>query len=76
MSNESLLSIRGDKFLLGFELEESSFVQRLLYVEGHRRSLTLYEHADEEVDGTRFHLQDVEWYVGDSPDYTKNTKCH
>ena len=73
-SDESLLEAHGHLFVLGLELELNSFVSRLLYVEGHLGFANEANLAGDD-DETKYHLQNVRWYVGDSPNYWENDQC-
>ena len=76
-SEKSLLIADGHKFVLGFELNLTSFVHKILYVEGHKSwaaSRSLVDDSDT-YDKTYLHLQNVIWYVGDSHNYVENPQC-
>ena len=76
-TDESLLSAAGHQFVLGFELGLSSFVHKLLYVEGHKNWTKdkSFDDDGDSKDKTKYHLQNVVWHVGDSPNYLENPQC-
>ena len=77
-SSESLLTANGHKFVLGFELNLTSFVHKILYVEGHKSwavKRSLEDGSSSNDDKTNLHLQNVIWYVGDSHNYEENPQC-
>ena len=66
-TNLLLLDSTGHLFILGIELDQISFVHKLLHVESHER----YPYGD----GFHTHWQDVIWHVGNSANYLENPQC-
>ena len=69
-----MITADGDIFILGIELPHSVTIHAVLYSEDQRTGRS-YQQSSGTNDVLNLHLINIEYHIGDNPDYKMNAKC-